>query len=90
MPYTFPSGQGASSTSHSFKGLVQFYRDNEVDNELILHTDRKILIVTLSIKPPIIPAPGMSIEIAGEGKVLKIVRVNRDPASATYICQARL
>jgi len=82
--------QGGNTTTHTFKGIIQFYRDNEVDNELILHEDRKILIKTLSISPAVVPKKGMRISMEDDDGTYHVVRVNRDPASATYLCQARL
>lgn len=81
---------GGTVTQHTFEGLTQFYRDNEVDNELILHEDRKILIKALSISPPIVPEAGMRITIEDSPGTFQVVRVNRDPAVATYLCQGRL
>jgi len=82
--------QGATGVTHTFKGVVQFYRDNEVDNELVLKEDRKILIIANSLSPTITPAKGMRIEMSDTPDVYHIVRVNRDPATATYLCQGRL
>lgn len=82
--------QGGSTNTYSFEGIIQFYRDNEVDNELILHQDRKILIKTLSLSPSVVPSKGMRITMEDDDGVYQIIRVNRDPASATYLCQGRL
>jgi hypothetical protein len=82
---------GGSTTAHSFKGIIQYYRDNEVDNELVLKEDRKILIIAKSIKPAIVPEIGMRVQMSDNpGNTFQVVRVNRDPASATYLCQGRL
>lgn len=83
--------KGGSVNISSFEGIVQFYRDNEVDNELILHQDRKILIKALSISPSMVPETGMRITMDDNpSDVYQVVRVNRDPATATYLCQGRL
>ena len=82
--------QGGSVKTYSFEGIIQFYRDNEVDNELILHQDRKILIKALSIKPSVVPQKGMRIRMEDDEGTYQVVRVNRDPATATYLCQGRL
>lgn len=82
--------QGGSTTTHAFQGIIEFYRDNEVDNELILHEDRKILIKALSIVPPVVPKKGMRVTMEDDEGVYQVVRVNRDPATATYTVQGRL
>jgi hypothetical protein len=81
---------GGVSTTHKLRGLTNSYRDNEVDNELILHSDRKVLVVALSIKPFIEPETGMAVRMSDDDKTYRIISVRRDPASATYICQGRL
>lgn len=81
---------GGSARPHTFEGLTQFYRDNEVDNELILHEDRKVLIKTLSLRPAVVPVAGMRLTIEDSVGTFQVIRVNRDPASATYLCQVRL
>lgn len=83
--------QGGSVNTYTFEGIAQFYRDNEVDNELILHQDRKILIKALSISPLTAPKIGMRLVMDDEpSEVFQVIRVNRDPATATYLCQGRL
>ena len=82
--------QDAVTTVHSFKGIINTYTDNEIDNELILKEDRKVLMVALSISPAIVPVTGMRVQMEDNPGTWIIVRVTRDPASATYLCQARL
>lgn len=71
-----------------FRGIAQFYRDNEVDNELIKHSDRKILIIAESLNT--VPVLGDKVTLETEDDTYFIIRINRDPAKASYICQARL
>lgn len=82
--------QDAVLTEHSFKGIINTYTDKEIDDELILKEDRKILMVALSINPAIVPETGMRVQMSDNPGTWIIVRVTRDPASATYLCQARL
>ena len=82
--------QDAVTTVHNFKGIINTYTDNEIDNELILKEDRKVLMVALSISPAIVPVTGMRVQMEDNPGTWIIVRVTRDPASATYLCQARL
>lgn len=76
--------------THNFQGIIQSYSDDEIDNNLILKEDRKILIIAESLKPSVVPATGMYIEMSDAPGVWIVVSVARDPASATYICQGRL
>lgn len=80
--------KGGSPSQHAFRGFIGFYRDNEVDNELVLHEDRKIVVITNSINPFIVPELGMSIEM--DDKQWEVVRVNRDESGSAFICQGRL
>jgi hypothetical protein len=84
----------AAVSSPVFRGIVNSYTDEEIDNETILREDRKILIVAESIKPYTVPQVGMKIEMAenhlGAQGFWTIVRVTRDPAHATFVCQGRL
>lgn len=82
--------QHNSVGSTAFRGLMQSYTDKEIDGELVLKEDRKILIIANSFAYPIIPDTGMKIELEGTPGTWIIVRVTRDPASATYLCQARI
>ena len=78
----------------SFRGIINSYTDEEIDNETILREDRKILIVAESIKPYVVPQAGMKIQMSqdhlGAQGFWTIVRVTRDPAHATFVCQGRL
>lgn len=74
----------------TFRGIANSYTDKEIDGELVLKEDRKFLIISESLQPPILPVTGMRIELQDTPGTWIIVRVTRDPASATYVCQARL
>lgn len=78
-----------SSTS-TFRGIANTYTDKEIDGELVLKEDRKFLIIAESISPAITPVTGMKIELDDTPGTWFIVRVTRDPASATYVCQGRI
>lgn len=84
----------AGADSSTVKCLINSYTDEEINNESILREDRKILIIAESIKPYKVPLVGMKVETIldhlGEGGIWTIVRVTRDPAHATFVCQGRL
>jgi hypothetical protein len=85
------AGLFASSTSvATYRGIANTYTDKEIDGELVLKEDRKFLIIAESLRPAIVPVTGMKIELDETPGTWFIVRVTRDPASATYICQSRL
>lgn len=87
----------ASSTSYPCKGFIEDYRDGEIDGTAIRHGDRKIILLGKSLPDSIDPLPGDVIAIEGESWVIvpaagdgRVARgVNRDPAGATFACQAR-
>lgn len=75
----------------TFRGIAQGYTDDEIDGELILKEDRKFLIIAESLEDKsVIPGPGMKIELDNTPGTWLIIRAKRDPASATYLCQARI
>lgn len=83
-----------NTLSSTLKCIINTYTDEEIDNETILREDRKILVVAESIKPYIVPQVGMKLETLqdhlGSDGLWVIVRVTRDPAHATFVCQGRL
>ena len=84
----------AGTPSSTLKYIINTYTDEEIDNESVLREDRKILVVAESIKPYIVPQVGMKLETPqdhlGSDGIWTIVRVTRDPAHATFVCQGRL
>ena len=82
-------GHGTVNTA-AFRGIANTYTDKEIDGELVLKEDRKFLIIANSIQGGVVPETGMKIELSGTPGTWFIVRVSRDPASATYTCQGRI
>ena len=78
-------GIDSSSKAYTGKGYVDSYREFLVDGHIIQQGDRKIVLLGASF--PVEPEPGDSILI--EGRTRLIVNVVRDPAGATFECQAR-
>lgn len=77
-----------TETDHAAQGFVESYKDHQVDGTIILKSDRRITLIGDSIEGGQVPEPNDFITI--EGVRRKIVsEVDRDPAKATYTCQAR-
>ena len=75
---------------HSFRGIEQSYSSFEIDNELVEINDRKFLMIALSLSPMIEPQTGMLMAMDSAPSVLyRIIRVSKDPATATWVCQGR-
>jgi hypothetical protein len=88
-PGSYTSGPAITRTSYIGKGFVEDYADNRIDGTLIKQGDRKIMLITDTFTPGIIPSINDEIIVGSE--TYKIVgAVKRDPATASYSCQCRL
>lgn len=81
-------GVAVSQTEFAFEGIIDDYNENLIDGTSILQGDRKILIVGGTVDSLVVPKVGDSISM--EGLTYNIINIKRDPAAATYSCQARL
>jgi hypothetical protein len=81
------AGTNPTETSHSARGFIDDYKEHQFTGDLILIGDRKVLLIGNSITPAIVPEPGDFVTI--ESVRYKVVRVDRDPAAATYTMQVR-
>lgn len=80
------SGFVKTDTSYATKGFYDDYREGVVDGTLVKDGDRKALLLAEPLGG-VRPEVGDKITIEGETRL--VVRVNRDPAAATYTCQVR-
>lgn len=80
-------GLNPVETPYSARGFIDSYTDDQINNTTILRNDRQITLIGNSIEGLQIPATGDIITI--EGSAFDIINVTRDPAAATYVCQAR-
>ena len=80
-------GTNPTTTTHAAKGFMDDYEDFQIDGTIIQRGDRMVVLLGDSIADGVIPAPGDRVTI--EGEEFNIVNVKRDPAGATYTCQAR-
>ncbi len=79
------AGTNPVVTSYAAKGFVDSYKAYLIDGTLIKVGDKKVTLLGASLT--VVPAPGDRVTI--EGVTRQIVTVYRDPAGATYECQAR-
>lgn len=87
-PGAISAGTNPTETSYKATGLVSDYKAYQVDGTLIRQGDRQVLLFGASIAGGQIPEPGDKVAIGGETLVLT-QPINRDPALATYVCNAR-
>ena len=82
-------GQTVSPTTVAYdcRGMCEDYTTREIDGTNVRQGDRKIMLLGGSLPDDIDPQPGDAIVI--EGASWKVIRVERDPAGATFSCQAR-
>lgn len=76
-----------TATDYACRGFVESYTAREIDGTLVRDSDRKVILLGGSLPDDIDPRPGDRVNI--EGETWKVVRVERDPAGATFTCQAR-
>lgn len=81
------SGRTTTRESFSARGFIDDYTDRELEASGITAEDRRITLLGASITGGQIPERNDEITI--ESRTYKIIRVQRDPAAATYTCQAR-
>lgn len=86
-PGGLTGGTNPSQTDHTCRGFVSDYKDHQVDGTIIRQGDRKVVILGDSISPVAVPKPNDKVTV--ESHVYVVIRVNRDPAGATYTLQAR-
>lgn len=82
-PAYAPSTGGVTATPAAYTGRGVFagYRLDQIDGTLILATDKRLT----ALQAEVTRAPAVGDTIAG----LSVVRVEQDPAAATWTCQLR-
>lgn len=87
-PLNVTSGTNPTVVEYSCRGVLEDYDDRQIDGELILRGDRKVLLLGKSIGGGAVePKPGDQVTI--EGRTFSVIGVTRDPAAATYTLQVR-
>lgn len=88
-PAVLTGGQtvGEAETAYSCKGFVDTYTAREIDGTNVRANDRKVILLGGSLPDDVDPRAGDRVTI--ESGDWKVIRVERDPAGATFTCQAR-
>lgn len=81
-------GQAISQKKYPCRGFIDEYKLNQIDGTTVQRGDKKILIIGDTLPAGIIPEANDRIIAEGITHVIPGVP-ERDPAAATYICQAR-
>lgn len=84
---TSTGGRNPKTATATFRGILDSYKDSQIDGTIIKKGDRMILMLGDTLPTGRIPEPNDEAEI--EGSRFKIVAVDRDPDAASYVCQAR-
>lgn len=85
-PGALTAGTNPDETAVAGEGFLDSYREGQIDGTRIQTGDRKVLIIAGTIGTNV-PKPSDRITI--ESQTYSVVRVDRDPAEATYTCQVR-
>lgn len=80
-------GKAKTSKDYRASGLIEDYREDQIDGEVIVRGDRKVMLLGASIEGGIVPEAGDLVAI--EGTQYRVENVRRDPAAATYSLQVR-
>ena len=88
-PGNLSGGVNPTETNRTGKGFIDNYDDNAIDGTMVQMGDRKIVLITGTFGTPEI-APKRGDKITIEGTTYNVVRTKRDPAAATFTCQARV
>lgn len=86
-PVSSTDGPSVVRTNYSTVGIVSTYENGVIDGTLIRSNDREVLLIGTSIASAQVPT--QSDELIFEGRTWQIVKVDSDPARATYTVQAR-
>lgn len=80
-------GTQASETTHTARGFSAKYRDSVIDGSRIRARDREFIIFVESINPSVEITVGST--VTENEVVYELLKAEKDPAGATYTCQAR-
>ena len=87
-PGSLAAGTNPTTASKTAKGFVKDYSEFQMASTLVQRGDRNVVLLADSIADAAEPKTGDEVLI--EGDIYNIINVApRDPASATFECQAR-
>lgn len=81
------AGMNPTTASYAARGILSDYEDRQINGTLIVQGDKQVLLLGSTIASSQIPVAGDKVTI--EGRTYNIIKVTRDPAAATYLCQVR-
>lgn len=85
-PDNLTAGRNTTTSTVTFKGMVEEYSRYSVENSFVQRGDRKLLLLAASA-PGVVPKPGD--RAIAEGVTYAVIDVKRDPADATWQLQVR-
>ena len=85
-PDNLTAGRKTTTSTVTFKGMVEEYSRYSVENSFVQRGDRKLLLLAASA-PGVAPKPGD--RAVAEGVTYVVIDVKRDPADATWQLQVR-
>ena len=80
------AGTAPTSVDVVCEGVIDVYTERNIAQALVEVGDKKALILAKPLGDTV-PKPGDG--LTAEGTTYRVVRVERDPAIATYTCQIR-
>lgn len=89
-PGALTAGTNPTVTIARGRGMVEDYKNSQIDGELVRRGDRRVLILGDTLTPRVIPEAGDEVDIEGERLRIVADGVTSDPAKATYTCQTRV
>jgi len=75
----------AATTSYSVKMLLTSYENKEIDNVVIMGTDKKAMIASKDLAP----TPSLKDTITIDSVTHEIMNIEKDPADAMWVFQIR-
>jgi len=81
-------GQAISEKKYPCRGFIDEYKLSQIDGTTVQRGDKKILIIGDTLPAGVVPQANDRIIAEGATYVIPGVP-ERDPAIATYVCQAR-
>lgn len=86
-PGALTAGVNPESADYPCRGLIEDYNETLMSLTQINVGDKRIMLLGGTLPSTIVPSTGDYITI--ESNSYTIISVQRDPAAATYTCQAR-
>ncbi len=83
------AGRDQTAVVHTFTdGIIDDYKDDEIDGTSIKAGDRRILIIAGTLSSDVVPKANWKVSIEGT-EDYRVVDAMRDPAAATWTLQVR-